>query len=510
MSLSPLLETRSDDPTGSARAAPRRAGRIRHVDVVIIGAGFAGLCMAIRLRQMGLSFVILERADDVGGTWRANTYPGCGCDIPSQLYSFSFELNSSWTRTYPYQPEILAYLRGCADKYQLRDAILLGTEAREAVLDEACKVWRVRTQQGDAFTAGAVVSAMGSLSRPAIPDIEGMERFKGKAFHSAQWDHSFDLAGKKVAVIGTGASAIQLIPQIATQVEKLCIFQRTPSWILPKIDFAHADLLQLMLRSIPGFKRLIRSLLYWIQEASGAGLVNPTFLPPLEWLSRWHLARKIGDPGLRNAVTPTYAMGCKRIVLSNDYYTTLCRENVELVTDAIAEIRDASILTQDQNERPFDAIIYATGFRVTDLLSPLRVVGRNGADLGALWRNGAEAFFGMTVAGFPNFFMLAGPNTLLAHNSVVFMIEAQVRYIVQGLQWLQERGSPMMDLRSDAQARFNRELGERAQGTVWASGCKSWYLDDGGRNVVLWPASPTIYWLRTRRFSPDDYSFSAS
>jgi cation diffusion facilitator CzcD-associated flavoprotein CzcO len=279
---------------------------------------------------------------------------------------------------------------------------------------------------------------------------------------------------------------------------------------LGKIDFAHAHSLQLMLRFIPGFKRLLRSLFFWCQEMIGFGLVNPSLLRPLEWLSLARLARKIVDPDLRKAVTPTYALGCKRLILSNDYYQTLCRNNVELVTDAIAEIRDRSIVTRDQNERAFDAIIFATGFRATDLLSPLRVVGRNGADLREVWRDGAEAFLGMTVPGFPNFFMLVGPNTLLAHNSVVFIIEAQVRYIAKGLQLLRKRGSAMMDLRSDAHARFNRELQERAQGTVWASGCKSWYLDEHGRNVTLWPKSSTIYWLRTRRFSPDDYSFSAS
>jgi cation diffusion facilitator CzcD-associated flavoprotein CzcO len=504
-----VLSTASNDPIGAAGVLPTRGERKRDVDVLIIGGGFAGLCMAIRLRQMGLSFVILERAGEIGGTWRANTYPGCSCDIPSHLYSFSFELNANWTRIYPRQSEILAYLQGCVDKYQLRDAILLRTEAREAAFDEAGKVWRVRTQQGDIITAGAVVSAMGSLSRPAFPNVQGIERFNGKAFHSSQWDHSFDLTHKKVAVIGTGASAVQFVPQIASQVEKLSIFQRTPPWILPKFDPPVANWQLLMIRSIPGCKRLLRSLLYWCQEAVGVGLVNPTLLRPLERFALAHLARKIADPHLRKALTPTYAMGCKRILLSNDYYDALARENVELVTDGIAEVRDQSILTQDHSERPFDAIIFATGFRATDLLSPLRVIGRNGADLRNVWRDGAEAFLGMTMTGFPNFFMLVGPNTLLAHNSIVFMIEAQVHYIVKGLQWLRKRGSPMMDLRSDAQARFNRDLQERMRGTVWASGCKSWYLDDRGKNVTLWPTSPTRYWLRTRRFSPDDYSFSS-
>jgi len=505
----PVLPTPSIDPIGPASEISTGGGRERDLDVVIIGGGFAGLCMAIRLRQMGFSFVILESASEIGGTWRANTYPGCCCDIPSHLYSFSFELNANWTRVYSRQSEILAYLQACADKYQLRDSILLGTEAREAVFDEAGKVWRVRTDRGDTIAAGALVSAMGPLSRPAFPNIAGIESFKGKAFHSSQWDHSYDFARKKVAVIGTGASAIQFVPQIAPQVDKLSIFQRTPPWILPKFDARHPDWVLLMLRSIPGSKRLARSLLYWCQEAVGVALAHPTLMRPIEWLALAHVARKIVDPRLRQALAPSYAMGCKRILLSNDYYDALARENVELVTDGIAEIRDYSIVAQDQSERPFDAIIFGTGFRGTELISPLRVIGRNGVDLSDVWRNGAEALLGMTTAGFPNFFMLVGPNTFLPHNSVVFMIEAQVHYVVKGLQWLRKNGNCLMDLRSDAQAKFNRDLQERLRGTVWASGCRSWYLDDHGKNVSLWPASSARYWLRTRRFLPEDYSFTS-
>jgi cation diffusion facilitator CzcD-associated flavoprotein CzcO len=478
------------------------------VDVVVIGGGFAGLCMAIRLRQAGLSFSLLERAAEIGGTWQVNAYPGCACDIPSALYSFSFELNSEWSRTYPTQPEILAYLHQCADKYKISESIRLNTEAREAVFDEAGQAWRVRTQHGDTITARALVSAMGPLSRPVFPDVPGIDRFKGKVFHSSEWDHAYDFAGKKVAVIGTGASAIQLVPQIAPQVEKLTVFQRSPPWILPKLDVAHARWLIAMLRAIPGLKRSARSLLYWSQEAIGFSLAHPAFMRPIERFARAHLTRKIADPHLRKRLAPAYAMGCKRILLSNDYYDAFARENVELVTDAIKEIRNLGVVTPDDVERPFDAIVFATGFRGTDLLSPLRVVGRNGADLGQLWRDGAETLLGMTVAGFPNFFMLVGPNTFLAHNSVVFMIEAQVHYIMKGLQWLQKSGSPMMDLRSDVQGRFNHELQQRMQGTIWSSGCNSWYLDDRRHNAALWPASPTRYWMLTRRFSPADYSFS--
>jgi cation diffusion facilitator CzcD-associated flavoprotein CzcO len=481
----------------------------RHVDVVIIGAGFGGLCMAIKLREMGLSFIILERAQDIGGTWRDNTYPGCACDIPSHLYSFSFEPNPDWSRSYPDQPEILAYLQRCADKYHLRESILLGTEVIEAAFDEDGRMWRVRTQRQDTFIARAVVSAMGPLNRPAIPDIKGMERFKGRIFHSAQWDHSLDLTGKKIAVIGTGASAVQLIPRIAAQVDQLCVFQRAAPWILPKLEIQTPAWLKRLFRLLPGCQLALRSFIYLCQEVIGFGLVNPILLYPLKQLALWYLASKLPDPTLRRAATPDYPFGCRRILLSNDYYDALARKNVELVTDAIAEIRETSIITQDQQERPFDAIILATGFRASDLLSPLRVLGLNGADLAHVWRHGPKAFFGMTVPEFPNFFLLLGPNTLLGHNSVVFMIEAQVGYIGQALRSLGARGCASMNLRQDAHAHFNRQLRRGARGTAWTSGCKSWYLDSRGKNLTLWPYSPTLYWLRTRRFSPDDYFFSS-
>jgi cation diffusion facilitator CzcD-associated flavoprotein CzcO len=486
----------------------RSAGSCSALDVLVVGGGFAGICMGIHLRRLGLRFLILERGSDIGGTWRDNSYPGCACDIPSHLYSFSFEPNPDWSRVYPSQPEILAYLHRCVDKYRLRDNILLDSEVREAVFDERARRWRVQTQRGDVFSAGVLVSAMGPLSRPAWPAIPGLERFKGKAFHSSAWDHGLNPAGKRVAVIGAGASAIQIVPQIAPQVEKLAVFQRTPPWIVPKWDGPISDRRRLIFRRVPGSMRLFRSLLYWRHELLALGLLNPKLMRPVRRFALAHLARNIADPSLRQALTPSYTIGCKRILLSNDYYSALARPNVELVTDGIAEIRDWSIVTLDGTERAFDVIVLATGFRASDLLTPLRIIGRNGADLGKAWQGGAEAFRGVTMAGFPNLFMLVGPNTLLGHNSMIFMIEAQVHYIVQCLKWLRQRASSSMDLRPEVQARFNRDLQQRMQGSVWASGCKSWYLDDAGKIVTLWPGSTARYWMLTRRLSPNHYRLS--
>jgi cation diffusion facilitator CzcD-associated flavoprotein CzcO len=495
------MDTPTDQPVASTPEKP-------DVDVLVIGGGFAGLCMAIRLRQAGFSFLLLERAAEIGGTWQVNTYPGCACDIPSQLYSFSFELNSDWSRTYPMQREILAYLHACANKYKISERILLNTEAKEACFEEARRLWRVRTGQGETITARAIISAMGPLSRPTLGRLPAAERFQGKAFHSSEWDHTYDFAGKKVAVIGTGASAIQIVPQLAPRVHSLCVFQRSPPWILPKFDVAHARWLIWMLQTAPVLKPLARSLLYWLQEAMGFALAHPAFMRPVERLARAYLVRAVADADLRRRLTPDYPMGCKRILLSNDYYAAFARNNLDLVTEPIKEISERGIVTKDGRERPFDAIIFATGFHGTERLAPLRVIGRSGADLGQAWSDGTESLLGVTVAGFPNFFMLVGPNTFLAHNSVVFMIEAQVNYVIRGLQWLTKSGNALMDLRSEVQEQFTRDLKKRMRGTIWTSGCNSWYLDERKENAALWPASPTRYWFLTRRFSPEHYTFS--
>jgi cation diffusion facilitator CzcD-associated flavoprotein CzcO len=480
--------------------------------VLIIGSGFAGLAMAIKLKQAGIDgFTILEKGDEVGGTWRDNHYPGCACDIPSHLYSFSFEPNPDWTRMYPSQPEIYAYLRRCADKYGLRPHLRFGTEAVEAVYDTEGDFWRLRTRNGEMLTARMVVSGMGGLSRPAFPKIPGLEKFEGTAFHSAEWRHDYDLAGKSVAVIGTGASAIQFVPAIAAQVKQLHVFQRTPSWVMPRRDRPFGATERKLFRFLPLYRRLLRSFIYWRNEAFAYGfVVNPKAMVKLGAGARKYLEKVVPNPQLRAKITPDYTIGCKRVLISNDWYPALARDNVELVTEGIKEIRAHSIVTADGIERPVDALIYGTGFRATDLLTPMRVIGRDGVDLNEAWRNGAEAYLGATISGYPNWFMLAGPNTGLGHNSMVFMIEAGVRYVMSAIGTMKKRGARALDVRADVQSTYNIGLQKKLTQTVWASGCKSWYLDANGKNTTLWPGFTFTYWAQTRALREADYEITAS
>ncbi len=478
-------------------------------DVAIIGSGFGGLGMAIRLKQAGVdSFVVLERGADVGGTWRDNHYPGCACDVPSHLYSFSYELDPDWSRMYATQPEIQAYLRRCADKYGIRPHVRFGAEVIEAAYDEGAARWTVRTADGRALRARVVVSAMGGLSRPHVPDLPGIERFRGARFHSAQWDHGCDLRGKRVAVIGTGASAIQFVPQIAPEVARLDLYQRTPPWILPKADFAFDAADKERFRRDPARMRRLRNRIYWTTEVRALGFtVNTRLLRGVETIARKHLAAQVPDPALRARLTPDYRLGCKRILIANDYYPALTRPNVELVTAGIREVREASVVDGDGRERPADALIYGTGFRATEPIAPTVIRGAGGVSLDDAWRGGIRSYLGITVAGFPNLFLISGPNTGLGHTSVVFMAEAQVDYIMSCLRALQARRARAVEVLPQAQTSFDRWVRRRMKRTVWASGCKSWYLDARGVNVTLWPSFTVSYWLRTRRMKAADYRF---
>jgi cation diffusion facilitator CzcD-associated flavoprotein CzcO len=475
--------------------------------VLIVGTGFAGLGMAIRLKKAGVDdFVVLEQADEVGGTWRDNHYPGCACDVQSLLYSFSFEPWPGWSRDFAPQPEILRYLQHCADKYGIRPHVRFGARVVRARWDEGAGRWQVETSDGRRFRARTLVAGCGPLSRPVLPDIPGLASYEGKTFHSARWDHSFPLDGKTVAVVGTGASAIQIVPAIAPTVGKLFVYQRTAPWIMPKPDQPIPGWKRALYARAPIAQQLARGRIYWTRELLALGfVVEPRIMKLGERLGRRFLARNVADPTLRAKLTPGYTMGCKRIVPTNDYLPALQRENVELVTDGIAEVRPRSIVSKDGRERAVDAIVLATGFEAAEQVAPFEVRGRDERELNDVWRDGAEAYLGTTVAGFPNLFLLVGPNTGLGHSSMVFMIESQVAYVLDAIRAMKRHGWKLVDVRPEVQDRYNARLRERLEDTVWMSGCMSWYLTRTGKNTTIWPGFTFEYRLRTRRFDAQSY-----
>ncbi|MFI6900466.1 flavin-containing monooxygenase [Nonomuraea sp. NPDC050394] len=475
--------------------------------IVIIGSGFAGIGMAIKLKEAGFDdFVILEKAADLGGTWRDNVYPGCACDVPSHMYSFSFELNPGWSRMFSPQDEIWEYMRACVDKYRIGPHIRYGKQVAGLEYDDEAREWQITTEDGATMRANAVISGIGALHIPKFPEIKGREAFTGPSFHSSAWDHSADLAGKRVAVIGTGASAIQFVPQIAPLARELLLFQRTPPWIQAKPDFAIPGAMRRAL-GLPGAARLLRNTIYWGLETRALGFaVDPRLMKIHETMARRHLERQVPDPALRAKLTPDYTIGCKRILLSSDYYPTLTRPNVSLITDGITEIRDRSIVDATGAEHEADVIVYGTGFKVTDSLQEQRIVGRGGRKIQDAWQDGIETYYGIATAGFPNLFFLLGPNTGLGHNSVVFMIESQVRYVMNCLRLLSRTQARAIDVKPGHQRTFQDRLHRRLDPLVWNSGgCKSWYLDEHGVNRTVWPGFTFEYWARTLRVDPAAY-----
>ncbi|WP_329238942.1 NAD(P)/FAD-dependent oxidoreductase [Actinoallomurus sp. NBC_01490] len=475
------------------------------LSVVIVGAGFGGIGMAIRLERAGVRDVtVLEKAGDLGGTWRDNVYPGASCDIPSHLYSFSFERRRDWSRRYPPQEEILDYLRACAAKYGIEPRF--GTEVEEAAFDEERGLWRIRTTAGEELTARALVAACGQLNRPAYPDQPNA--FAGTAFHSSRWNHDYDLTGKRVAVIGTGASAIQFVPRVAERAAEVHVFQRTPPYVIEKADRPYAPWERRLLRWLPALRTLSRANLYTRLEARGLAFVTaPRLMRLVERAFLRRLAEQVPDPDLRAALTPAYVMGCKRILLSDDYYAALRRPNVELVTTPIERLSERGVVTADGREYPADAVIYGTGFRTQAFVAPMTVRGLGGRTLEEAWRGGAEAYLGIAVNGFPNLFLLYGPNTNLGHNSIIYMLESQFNYIVGCVRALSR--ATYIDVRADVQNAFNEELQQRFRRTVWTSGCRSWYMTAEGKMVNNWPGHTFAYRRATRRPDPRDFRVKA-
>jgi len=481
-------------------------GGVTNVGIAIIGSGFGGLGTAIRLKQQGITdFVILERAGEVGGVWRDNSYPGCACDVESHLYSFSFAPNPDWSHSFSRQPEIWDYLRRCATDYGLLPQLRFNHEVREAVWESDAQRWRIETSVGT-YTASVLVAAAGSLSDPAMPQLQGLENFRGKMFHSARWDHDFDLTGRRVAVIGTGASAVQFVPAIQPQVRKLHIFQRTAPWLVPRRDRPLAERERERFRRYPLTQRILRAGIYSLREIFGFAFRHPWAMRYFERMARRHLEAAVTDPLLRAKLTPDYTIGCKRILISNDYFPALTQPNVELVTDRIIEVRENSIVSQDGTERFADAIIFGTGFQVTNLPFARHIHGRDGRTLSEVWAGSPKAHVGTTVAGFPNLFLLQGPNTGLGHTSVILMLEAQIEHVLSAVSFMRRNNVAAMEPRPEAQTAYIADIDQRMQRTVWNSGgCMSWYLDVNGRNSTLWPRTTWRFRRRVSRLAPSEY-----
>ena len=487
------------------------AAELKDVEVAVIGSGFAGLCMAIKLKEAGIEdFVVLEKDPMFGGTWRVNDYPGAACDVPSHLYSFSFAQNARWSRKFPSQSELWAYTQGVVDRFELRPHIHVDTALESADFDENTGRWRVVTNRG-AFSAKCVVAATGALSRPSIPKVPGLEKFEGKMFHSAEWDHAYPLAGKRVAVMGTGASAIQFVPEIAPQVAELHLYQRTAPWVLPRPDRAISRAEHWLLDNVAPLQWLYRGLTYLRYESRLFAFKRlPALNRRIQRTAERNIARHVKDPELRAKLTPDYTPGCKRLLLMNTYYPTLARPNVQVCTNGVKEVRAHSVVDNDGVERPVDAIIFGTGFDVEHALGKVEIRGRGGKSLRALADGGLEAYKGCSVAGFPNFFMVTGPNTGLGHNSIIYMIESGVNYIVRAIGFVRRGALHSVDVKPEAQRAFNDNLQSRFAGTVWASGCKSWYLSSKGRNSTLWPGFTFEYRWITRRFDHANYRIAGT
>jgi cation diffusion facilitator CzcD-associated flavoprotein CzcO len=482
-----------------------------HTRALIIGTGFSGLGMGIALQKQGVDFLMLEKADDVGGTWRDNSYPGCACDVPSHLYSFSFEPKATWSKLFSPQPEIWDYLKGVTDKYGLRRHIRFNAYVDRAHWDDAEYRWHVFTRDGQEYVAQFLISGAGALHIPSVPPIEGKDEFRGAAFHSAEWDHSVDLSGKRVAVIGTGASAIQIVPEIVRETSELQVYQRTPPWVVPRPNKPFPEGLKRAFTYVPGLRLALRTGIYWWLEGLGFAMTRrPALLRAVQLVGKWNIRHNIKDKDLRRRLTPTYRAGCKRILYSHNYYQGVANPKTQLITDRIARITPDGIVTADGTERKADVIVYATGFHVTDSYTYVDVKGPGGEDLVDRWnREGVAAHRGVAVADMPNLFFLLGPNTGLGHTSVVIMIESQIRYVAQAIAAVDRYDAQALAPTRTAQDRDNAELQDELARSVWnTGGCSSWYLDERGVNRTLWSGMTWEYWRDTRKLKPSEYHFS--
>ncbi len=476
-------------------------------DIAIIGTGFGGLGMAIKLNQAGHDdFVILEKGASSGGCWRENSYPGAACDVPSLLYSFSFEPKTDWSRAFAPQPEIESYLKHCETKYALSDNIQFDTEVVNAVFDAEAGRWLLTTASGQKISARIFISACGQLSQPAIPHLKGIENFTGKVMHSARWDHEHSLKGKKVAVIGTGASAIQFVPEVAKEVETLHVLQRSAPYILPKPDRAYSEKEKQRFKSSPLWQKICRLGIYLSHESRALGFTQfQQLMRASQTKCAQHMKKTIKDPELRKKFTPDYDIGCKRILISNNYYQAFTQENVSLETESIDTITRTGIRLKDGREIEADTLIYGTGFKATEFLTPMEVTGLQGKTLNQEWHKGAEAYLGITVKDFPNFFMLYGPNTNLGHSSIVYMLESQIHYILKAVEILKTENLKYLNIKAQPQIQFNQRVQDKLKNTVWENGCISWYKNADGKNTVNWPDFTFKYRSQTRQLNLDDY-----
>lgn len=511
MSLSVTDTSSASKPDSPARtpvepplpASPIPDAALREVEIIIAGSGFSGLGAAIKLKQAGHhDFIVIDRGSDVGGTWRDNTYPGAACDVPSQLYSYSFATNKEWSRSFSPQPEIQAYIRSVSEQYDVRSRHLFNTEMYSAHWDPELDRWIVETSSGT-FRGKYLVSGVGALTEPQFPDIKGLADFGGTIFHSARWNHDYNLVGKRVAVIGTGASAIQIVPQVQRLAAHLDLFQRTPPWIVPRVDREYTKAERLAYRYIPGLPKLARLGVYLERETQVVGLTRiPALMKPLEWAARAHLRTQVHNKALRRLLTPEWSMGCKRMLISNTYYPAVASPNVDLITAPIVEVTEDAVLTGDGKRHPVDAIIVATGFHVTDSPTHKHVFGKDGRSLSEVFDDeGMAAYKGTTIANFPNLFVLMGPNVGLGHSSMVYMIESQITYLVDAVSRMKEYGLDTFEPRKSVQDQWNQDLHAQMDKTIWATGgCMSWYNDKNGNNTTLWPGWTLQFRNATRHF----------